>query len=65
MLLEQYLHSRAVPVALRQRIVKFFDYVHGAASSFEVPDTIGQLPLPIQLHLLIVTNRRLFTDVAL
>jgi len=63
--LEQYMHTRAVPHALRQRVLGFFEYVTVALKAMDKPEVIGFLPSPMQLHLNIVTNRRLFTDVAL
>ena len=54
-----------MPHALRQRVVGFYEYVTDHLKSLDAPEVIRMLPRPMQLHLLIVTNRRLFTDVAL
>ena len=64
-LLEQYMHSQHVPHALRQRVIGFYEYVTNQIKSLDAPEVIRMLPRPMQLHLSIVTNRRLFTDVTL
>ena len=64
-LLEQYMHSQHVPHALRQRVIGFYEFVTNQIKSLDPPEVIRMLPKPMQLHLSIVTNRRLFTDVTL